>query len=200
MICHKYKCIFIHIPRCGGTSMEISMVGNNWHDVDASTKHLIASTAKKIYEPYWNHYFKFSFVRNPWDRMVSLKRFGNFYGINFKNNKIDMSNYFKKFPQIEVDPKSKVHNDKFHPIANAVYLNILNVDLDFIGRFENINEDFEFVCECIGASTSLLPLKNDTAHQSQHKHYTEYYDDETREIVSEKYAKDIKYFGYKFGE
>ena len=66
MISHKHKCIFIHIPRCGGTSMEISMVGRDWFKVDRTTKHLIASTAKKIYEPYWDDYFNFSFVRFNW--------------------------------------------------------------------------------------------------------------------------------------
>ena len=198
MICHKHKCIFIHIPRCGGTSMEVAISGQDWWKVERSTKHLVASTAKKIYEPYWNDYFKFSFVRNPWDRMVSMSKFSKFYGVDLDNGNKNMSKYFKKFPKIEVDRRSESKNDKFEPIENAVFLNILNVELDFIGRFENINEDFEFVCESIGEPP--LSFVNHSKTQSKHKHYTEYYDEETKQIVAERYAKDIEYFGYEFGE
>tara|TARA_R110002020_G_scaffold133235_1_gene297290 strand:- start:12002 stop:12538 length:537 start_codon:yes stop_codon:yes gene_type:complete len=178
--------------------MEVAISGRDWWGVEGSTKHLIASTAKKIYEPYWNDYFKFSFVRNPWDRMVSMSKFIEFYGVDLDNGNINISKYLKKFPKIEVDHRSKSKNDKFNPIKNCVYLNILNVELDFIGRFENINEDFEFVCESIGKPT--LSFVNHSKTQSEHKHYAEYYDDETRQIVAEKYAKDIEYFGYEFGE
>ena len=67
------------------------------------------------------------------------------------------------------------------------------VELDFIGRFENLENDYKYICQKIGLTTKLPHVR-----ASKHKHYTEYYDDETREIIADRYAKDIEYFGYKF--
>lgn len=198
MISHKHKCIFIHIPRCGGTSMEIFLSGGNWWGVDqGKTKHLIASTAKHIYKEYWDDYYKFSFVRNPWDRMVSMAKYSKTYGVTLGENFIDFSEYFKKYPNIEVDPVSESANGHFTAINNSVYLNILNEELDFIGRYENMRSDFNHVLSCIGLDN--VELVNNKRHQSAHAHYTKYYNEETRQIIGEKYKKDIEYFGYTFG-
>jgi len=67
--------------------------------------------------------------------------------------------------------------------------------MDMIIKMESLNEEWPKVCDKLGVELEL-PHTN----KSPGKHYTEYYDDETREIVAKRYAKDIEYFGYKFEE
>jgi len=143
-----------------------------------------------------NDYFKFTVCRNPFERVVSdycwfsKRRFVKAHttlkdyllirnGYEKFNHCNDISgrgdHFYTQFKFIEIDGKSRI---------------------DFIIRFENLQEDFNIVCDKIGIPRQQLPHGNRT----EHKHYIEYYDEETKQMVAEKYAKDIEYFGYKFGQ
>jgi hypothetical protein len=187
VICHDRKIIFIHSPKCGGESIEQAVFGRSdaFYNGDpyegSPEKHW---GCKQYIEHYghkiFNDYFVFSFVRNPWDRAVSRimyrnKRYGRPMDISFQLLKQECCINEACYEDLMLDQKC---------MAN------------FIGRFENLQQDFDTICDKIRISQQKLPHKNKT----EHKHYTEYYDDETRQIVAERYAKDIEYFGYKFGD
>ena len=71
MISHKHKCIYIHIQRTGGTTIERWLQGEDQWNIQPNYKHITATFAKKIYSEYWNDYFKFAFIRNPSERVIS---------------------------------------------------------------------------------------------------------------------------------
>jgi len=201
MINHKHKFIFIHMPKCGGSSIETSFGYNLWDKKkfpnnfcdkqlllgrDEHTgkylQHLTISEVYKIHPQLKNDYFSFAFVRNPWDRAIS----DYFYFGGPKKQSL------KKFLL------SPTHLDPSHSVPQYDFLkdNEGNMAVDFVGRFENFENDFIYVCNHLNMAGLKLPHIN----KRNKKHYTEYYDDEAREIVEEKYARDIEYFGYKFGE
>ena len=199
MIDHTKKMIFVHIPKNAGESIEICLGGYQdkkklWGtEKGVVLQHLKAcELQEKIGDQVFNDYFKFTFVRNPFSKCLS-EYFWENESLNFndwvKLKLGDLINQSENNTRI-MRQKHNLEQYKF------IYDTSDNCLVDFIGRFEKLQEDFNIVCDKIGIPRQKLPHTN----KSKHKHYTEYYDDETRQIVAEKYAKDIEYFGYEFGE
>jgi len=192
--------VYLRIPKTGSTSLcrkikPYQEILYNARDkylgkTRYKCKNLAAATRDVLGDDLFNKMFKFSFVRNPWDRAISSWRYTSFR---------KRQENFKDFCE---DLQYRENCGDFHSWhATEQWIHLYDVNtgkliVDFIGRFENLQEDFDIVCDKIGIPKQHLPHKNAT----KHKHYTEYYDDETRQIVAEKYAKDIEYFGYEFGE
>lgn len=133
-------------------------------------------------------YFKFSFVRNPWDRIVSCY-FNKVLGQSYNAFQECFGKDFEYF----IDFINRQNVDKADPhIRSQSSLLPLN-DLDFIGRFENFEEDLKYVFGVINIDP-LICHKN----FSQHEHYSHYYTERTRDIIADKYKEDIENFGYKF--
>ena len=66
--------------------------------------------------------------------------------------------------------------------------------MDFIGKFENLQEDFNKVCDKIGVKRERLPHRK----KSIRKPYRDYYNSNTKKIVENLYGEDIEHFGYRF--
>lgn len=183
---HQKKIIYYDVPKTGSTTIRSSLFPEAWPTGEAPCVNSIQNS-RDNYEDY----FTFTFVRNPWSRMISTwKHFASkdFHIKQLISSGIDISNLknFKSFLYMTLC------HDNHHWQPQHMFMPF---DVDFIGRTETFQQDFNIVCDKIGIPKQQLPHKN----RSKHKHYTEYYDDETREIVAERYARDIEYFGYDFG-
>jgi len=203
MINHKYKFAYFGAGKCASSSI-IDVLNKVPGGEGGQHCTIIDLYQKRKPSKIPSDYFTFSFCRNPFDRLVSawneFKKKDQFLWAKnsrywekeiFKSSKLSLENVSDNFPAFAryITIQDHIHWCQFDILSNIVRI-------DFIGKTESLQEDFNTVCNKIGISQQTLSQKNKT----QHKHYTEYYDDETREIVAEKYAKDIEHFGYKFGK
>ena len=200
-ISHKHKFAFIATPKTASSTIRNCL--NEYTDIKGVENHAspyywhtTAFDLKKHFNEKkwnWDEYFTFSFVRNPWDLMVSKYEYRNLKSrdnTKFGRESEGLLKQIKNFEDFVRKDHSGFLGHHWCFDANGKQI------VDFIGKFENLQEDFDIVCDKIGIPQQQLPHKNKT----NHKHYTEYYDDETRQIVAEKYAKDIEMFDYEFGE
>jgi hypothetical protein len=181
-----YNIVFIHIPKTAGSSIRRGFFKGNFE--------------KKVPETFpkeWESMFKFTFVRNPFDRFVSnYKMFTS--GFLDKKNSINVSNYKLTIDEFfELSKKDlNYYNTSgigFHTYPQTHKLNFLH-KADFIGRFENLEEDFKKVCELCNIKYDKLPKWNET----ERLHYREYYSNKLREKITDYYREDLETLNYEF--
>ena len=226
IISHKHRFIFIKTKKTAGTSIEISLsrycgkedvitpidpkneeirkklniFPQNYLKLPLPHQEKTISIEKNDSKKYWNHatagyvreqlgekiwnsYFKFCFERNPWDKVVSLY----FFRANHPNQKRELFNEFFM--------RSKI---KFNCYNFPSYTDNDSVIVDFIGRYENLNDELKKICKKIGFDFDGWLPNAKGEYRTEKKHYTEYYDSKSRKQVENYFKKEIKLFGYKF--
>lgn len=194
------KVIFFHNPKSGGTTIE-QLLDMKGPDMFISRKYLpnevyslehlpYTEMQKRINPEVFDTYFKFTVVRDPWDRVVST------YCWNQRGYKT-----FEEF----VDFIDRLYTDynaetlSSYPEFNKKYCSHLFPQYIYTGkdvtvyRYEHFNHDVTSLLQQLNIQKSI-PREN----KSSHKHYAAYYTERTRNIIGKVYAEDIFRFGYKF--
>ena len=186
MICHEHKFIFIHQRKTAGTSI-ISSFGYTpanleWHIFNDGTMSENPAWSEK--NRLWPNYLVCAVVRNPWDRFISGWKY---------------CNTTRQKPLLEVLENMPREGHDYRHLTRLQIDTLLDgagkLVPDFLLRFENLQQDFDALCEKIGKTKQMLPISNTT----KHAHYREYF---TTSIVRERFErlfqKDINHFGYSF--
>ncbi len=211
----RYKFLFVHTAKTGGTSIRAALNYYKWKDpyrlplflcskLSSLTHHRLACKlprhAKAIaaYEmlprELYDELFKFVFVRNPWDVQVS-----SYHHIQrHRPHLMAGINDFETFLRRKLDPEREYGYmfDVQSELQSEYVVDLSgNVIVDFIGRYERLQDDFLEVCRKIGLRPLRLPHKNRAEDRASYK---EYYTDETVGLVGEYFRRDIEMFGYSF--
>jgi Sulfotransferase family len=202
MISLQQRFLFVHIPKTAGNSIQSALREYSEDQLVALRKEqdgierfglrnpkykikkhsTLVEYRDALGNDQFGNLYKFTCVRNPWDRMVSY--------------------YFTPTQTVETWDRKKFRGiiSKASSVADYLRLNKVDEDpfgnVDYIMRFENLADDFRTVCGTLGISPATLPQYN----RSNREHYSNYYDDELRELVRKRFAAEIERFGYTFEE
>jgi chondroitin 4-sulfotransferase 11 len=178
-----HRFVFAHVPKTGGIAMRAALAPY----ADARLSHLpahdtLADLAMRM--PETSGYFKFTFVRNPWDRLVSFYAYARAVLTRTLPQIVDFDWMLRALDRDEEWTRT-VH--ALRPQSD------FTSGSDFIGRFERLAGDFTRACAHIGIAP-VLSRRN----ASQHLAYSTYYDNWSRSFVAARYVGDIEAFGYRF--
>jgi chondroitin 4-sulfotransferase 11 len=199
---HDRRLLFIHIPKTGGTSI-LTLLGL-WKKARspdlqilfgefgaADLQHLTLAQAEQFLTPdEVATYFKFGFVRNPWDRAVSAALWQTRFSETGVRDLADFIDWAEAINRRGARSPSEVH-----ALPQSAFLRGNSGGLDCIGRFENYERD---VRRILGR---FISLPKDLPHKLERPGslpYRDYYYGGFRERVAKLYAEDIARFGYTF--
>jgi chondroitin 4-sulfotransferase 11 len=198
-VSRELNCLFVHVPRTGGTSMEIAlgMYGeesreNMFGPITSAElrsrrfsskflQHLTASELRDELGDEFGNYFRFAFIRNPWERMVSIYC----YHRKATGHMLSFHDYLEYTEGTRRDHEVPQYKFIFDHGGECL--------VDFVGRFERLQDDFAEVCGRLKTERTLPHVLAATIGD-----YKSYYDETARKMVERRFGEDIERFGYSF--
>lgn len=170
----------------------VTRVGGFYRQLEFSEHASAAKVQRSLPPEIYAGLFKFAFVRNPWDRLVSRYAYLLRKTEHARSHEVNQLGSFDAYLRWELDRTGKRGGMRHQ--ADYVLGAGGELIVDRIGYFERLEEDFADICRQIGIPASLPPPKS----HAPRKDYRSFYSDETRNLVAAAYARDIRLFGYTF--
>ena len=217
LISYTHRFLFVHIAKTGGSSIRAALRGYRWgwpytaplllcHLVSQMTRprhilgvkfprHAKAIAAQEMLPPrFYGSLFKFTVVRNPWDLQVS-----SYHHLCREHPQaLGGALTFEAFIEHKLDPAREREDllDVSRELQSDYVTDLRgNLIVDYIARYESLEEDFTEICRCIGIDRPSLPrLRQAKGRQG----YRDYYTSKSRALVARHYAADLDRFGYAF--
>jgi len=215
-VSHSHKAIFVHIPKTAGTSIEavLGMHGDKQdigvvpyfnqeldyeHLYGRQMQHMTAQSIRTVLndDALFNSYFKFTVVRNPWDRLVSALAWTDQKWV--RGEELTLDGFDSQVRQLHavLSSASSAAPAQLPPYLYPQSLYIFDAErrplVNFIGRYENLAADWRVIQDKLGLSVELP-----SRMKSHHRDYRDYYSAATRQLVAEMYALDVSLFEYEF--
>lgn len=181
----KNNIIYVHIPKCAGTSISKLLYGRDpWH--------YSCSELRRLDKKKYDSYYKFSVVRNPWERIASTYYYAVAHAQDNPKTTISFITKYKSFEDFVIYGMSSdlVENHYFFWSSDKY----LDKPIDKIIRFEDIEWEFPRFCKDMGISGEL-PREN---MSKRRKSYKDEYNSEMKEKIGFLYKDDIDRFKYQF--
>ncbi|MEH6580563.1 MAG: sulfotransferase family 2 domain-containing protein [Halioglobus sp.] len=183
---HLRPYVFIHINKTGGSSIEKALGAGLDHSTALEKYQQLGARA-------WRDKFVFTIVRNPWDKVVSH------YHYRVKTNQTGLGDNALPFRDwllrcyVERDPRYYDQPRMFMPQRDWLTDEHGELLVDYVGKFENLQQDFATICARLSVTAELGHAK-----PSDRASYRDYYDAETELLIAEHFAVDLEAFAYSF--
>jgi len=195
-VSQKHKVLYLHIAKTGGSSIVQLLKNNGMDDLILSNKRGIYEEKVEYFKEVvanWDEYYKFTFVRNKFDMLISLYNYDRQL-----NGKWSLSNdiAFEEFIRDYVGSSSTVKKEALYThMIDQYYLTHTNDEcmFDFIGHFDNFNDDLNHVCERLGIQNTQERVNVGNYDRSKKD---QYYTEELKGIVKSKFPKEIETFDW----
>lgn len=200
------KLLFCHIAKNAGQTVHLTMA--KMGAMEFCDKHYSMLQLKQLLNDdiFFNECIKICIVRNPWDRMISTyfyrkskcePDFGPIDQWNLSFNEWIKYIYSDEYNNLNLKHQGTLNNIKYHFGSSLRWVidDKYNIMVDKIIRFENLNDELIELFKEFGYN-EVFYKNNSTSHEDAHK----YYNEESKQLVSEHFKEDIEYFGYKFND